>query len=116
MNLSKNEDYKKDNYNNVNNQQNNNIDLNKKILNKVEELSDKIQGTTIAEYVEMIRSPRRMIVINFIAGLARGFGIAIGATILGAVFLFILFRLAQLNLPIIGRFIAEIVVIVNSFL
>ncbi len=95
---------------------NDNKELNKKILNKLEELSDKVQGRTIAEYVEMIRSPRRMIVINFIAGLARGFGIAIGATLLAAMFLFILFRLAQLNLPVIGRFIAELVVIVNSFL
>ena len=91
-------------------------DINKKIYKKLEELSDRVQGNTIAEYVEMLRSPRRMIFINFIAGLARGFGIAIGATLLGAVFLFVLFRLASLNLPVIGRFIAEIVVIVQSFL
>ena len=91
-------------------------EINKKILKKLEELSDRVQGNTIAEYVEMLRSPRRMIFINFIAGLARGFGIAIGATLLGAVFLFVLFRLASLNLPVIGRFIAEIVVIVQSFL
>ena len=91
-------------------------EINEKILKKLEELSDRVQGNTIAEYVEMLRSPRRMIFINFIAGLARGFGIAIGATLLGAVFLFVLFRLASLNLPVIGRFIAEIVVIVQSFL
>ena len=91
-------------------------DLNKKVLNKLEELSERIEGITIAEYVEMIRSPRRMIFINFVAGLARGFGIAMGATLLGAIFLFVLFRVAQLNLPVIGRYIAELVVIVNSFL
>ena len=95
---------------------NDNDDINEKILLKLEELSERLQGKTIAEYVEMLRSPQRMILINFVAGLARGFGIAIGATLLGAVFLFILFRIAQWNLPVIGRFIAEIVVIVRSFL
>lgn len=87
-----------------------------KIMKKLDELSERIQGITIAEYVEMIRSPRRMILINFISGLARGFGIAIGATVLGAIFLLFLFKLAQLNLPVIGEFIARIVMIVQSYL
>ncbi|MFW5998247.1 MAG: DUF5665 domain-containing protein [bacterium] len=90
--------------------------LEDKILKKLDELIQKKQGMTIAEYIEMIRSPKRMIFINFISGLARGFGIAIGATLLGGIFLFFLFRLARLNLPLIGKYIAELVVIVESYL
>lgn len=86
------------------------------ILKKLEKLSEHIQGLTLAEYAEMIRSPKRMIIINFIAGLARGFGVAIGATLLGAIFLVGLFKLGQLNLPLIGEFIAKIVKIVQTYL
>ncbi len=94
----------------------NNREINKKILRKVEELSKQVQGITLAEYVEMIRSPRRMIIINFLSGLARGLGVAIGATVLGAMFLVILFRLGQMNLPLIGAFIARIIKIVQTYL
>ncbi|SDC48167.1 MULTISPECIES: DUF5665 domain-containing protein [unclassified Candidatus Frackibacter] len=68
----------------------------------------------VAEYIEIVRSPKRMIYINFLAGLARGFGAVIGATLLGAVFLSILFRVADLNLPLIGEYIARLVKIVKQ--
>lgn len=87
-----------------------------KVLEKLDDISQRVQKYSIAEYVEMVRSPRRMILINFISGLARGFGIAVGATILGAVVLFFLFRLGRMNIPIIGRFVAEIVKIVQAYL
>lgn len=86
------------------------------ILRKLEKISERMQGLTLAEYTEMVRSPKRMIIINFIAGLARGFGVAIGATLLGAIFLVILFKIGQLNLPLIGEFIARIIKIVQTYL
>ncbi len=63
-----------------------------------------------------MRSPGRMLVINFISGLARGLGIAIGATVLGALFLIILFDLAQSNIPLIAEFVARIIKIVETYL
>ena len=87
-----------------------------KILKKLDNINEKIQGITLAEYVEMLKSPGRMIWINFVAGLARGLGIAIGATVLGAVFLIILIKIGQLNLPVIGKFIARIIKVVEAYL
>ena len=89
---------------------------NKKILEKLNQIAERIHSIQVAEYIELVRSPRRMIIINFIAGLARGFGFAIGATVLGAIFLIFLFKLGQLNLPVIGEFIARIVKIVQTYL
>ncbi len=91
-------------------------DIDQKVLEKLDKISDHINGITIAEYKEMIKSPRRMIMVNFIAGLARGLGIAVGATVLGAIFLIFLFRVGQLNLPLIGEFIARIIKIVQTYL
>ncbi len=51
---------------------------------------------------------------QFLLGLARGMGTAVGFTVLGAVLLVILQRLAQQNLPIIGNFLVEIVTFVQS--
>lgn len=86
------------------------------ILKKLEELADKIQDINIAEYIELVRSPKKMLFINFISGLARGLGIAIGATVLGAVFLIILLNLAQSNIPLIAEFVAKIIKIVETYL
>ncbi len=86
------------------------------LYDRLENISENIQKINIAEYIEMVRSPRRMIYINFISGLARGLGVAVGATILGGLVLMILFRLAELNIPLIGFFIAKIVKIVQTYL
>ena len=86
------------------------------ILEKLEELAERIQDINIAEYIELVRSPRRMLLINFVAGLARGLGIAIGATVLGAIFLFFLFGLAQSNIPLIAEFVAKIIKIVETYM
>ncbi len=59
-------------------------------------------------------SPVRLLYLNFLAGLARGFGIALGLTLLTAVFLAVMTRIASLNLPLISRFIAEIIRLVEE--
>ena len=86
------------------------------IMKKLEEISERMQGLNLAEYIEMVRSPRRMLVINFVSGLARGLGIAIGATVLGAIFLVFLLGLAQSNIPVIAEFVARIIKIVETYL
>lgn len=86
----------------------------KALSGKVEELAYYLERMRLAEYVSLFNRPWRLIWLNFIAGLARGVGIAIGGTLLAALAIFLLNELAILNLPIIGDFIAEIVRIVQG--
>lgn len=86
----------------------------KGIDKKIEDIAIKLEKTKIAEYVDIMNNKWRLIYINFIAGLARGFGMAIGFTILGAFTLYIMQRMITWNLPLIGDFIAEIVKIVRE--
>ena len=72
-----------------------------------------LEKLRIAEYVELMQKPGRILFLNFIAGLARGLGIAIGATIIFALMVELLRRLILLNIPGIGEFIANIVRIVE---
>lgn len=70
----------------------------------------------IKEFMGLWGNKRRLIYTNFIAGLARGLGMAVGFTVLGALFLYFLKQLVLLNLPLISDFIAQIVQLVNQSL
>ncbi|KFI34418.1 membrane protein [Peptococcaceae bacterium SCADC1_2_3] len=84
------------------------------LRHQINELALNMEKMKLAEYVNLLEKPRRLLYINFIAGVARGLGIAVGFAILGAVIIYVLQRIVALNLPVIGKFIAEIVTIVQT--
>lgn len=84
-----------------------------KLEEKIHQLAIAMEKMKIAEYIEYINNTRRLLFVNFIAGLARGFGMAIGFTVLAALVLYMLQKLVILNLPLIGDAIAHIVKLVN---
>ncbi|MGQ9497249.1 MAG: DUF5665 domain-containing protein [Desulfotomaculales bacterium] len=67
----------------------------------------------LAEYVSLLERPYRLLYINFLTGIARGLGIAVGFTILGAVILYVLQKLVMMHLPGISSFIATVVRLVQ---
>ena len=81
---------------------------------KIGELALAMEKMKLAEYVELLGRPGRLFYVNFLSGLARGFGMAVGFALLGAVIVIVLQRMVALNLPLIGGFIAEIVSIVQT--
>jgi hypothetical protein len=66
------------------------------------------------EYARYLYSPRRMIMSNFVAGLARGIGMAVGFSLLGAFFVYLLQQFAYQNIPFLGDFIAKIIAAVEA--
>ena len=84
------------------------------IANQLSKLASRLESMRVAEYMELLEKPGRLILINFIAGIARGLGIAIGATVVFALLLEGLRRLILLNIPGIGNFIADVVRIVET--
>ena len=81
---------------------------------KLDRISFNMEKTKIKEYVEYLEHPRKMLFSSFMAGIARGFGASIGFTLLAALIMYVLRYLVQWNLPIIGKFISDIVNIVNN--
>jgi hypothetical protein len=63
--------------------------------------------------VKLLDRPWHLLWLNLISGMARGLGMAIGFTLLGALLVYVLQRSVLQNLPIIGRVIAELVKIVE---
>jgi len=72
------------------------------------------QAAHLSYYVTYLQHPWRMLWTNFISGVARGIGTAVGFSVLGALLIYLLRWLAYENLPVIGDFIAKIVQIVET--
>jgi hypothetical protein len=50
----------------------------KAMSEKINKMAKEMEHTIIADYVQLLNSPRKLIWTNFIAGLSRGVGLAIG--------------------------------------
>ncbi|MBC7503410.1 UbiA prenyltransferase family protein [Candidatus Gracilibacteria bacterium] len=68
---------------------------------KVEGVIDAIEAAGLDEFIEYIRSPWKMLWPNFVAGIARGFGALVGATIVIGIIGWTLAIL--IDLPLIGQ-------------
>jgi len=84
------------------------------INKKIDQISLNMEKFKLVDYVYYLKNPRKMLYANFIGGLARGFGIAIGFTLLGAIAIYLLQIVVRWNLPLIGKFISEIIYIVQD--
>lgn len=79
---------------------------------RLKEVAQNMERMKLAEYVRLLENPWRLLYVNFISGVARGLGIAVGFALLGAILVIFLRQLVKLNLPLIGGFIADVVEIV----
>lgn len=88
-------------------------DLLAELSRRTADLTLAVEKTSLAEYVELVRHPWWMIWTNFLAGVARGLGTAVGFTLLGALLIYFLKNSFIRGLPIIGGFLADLVEIVQ---
>ena len=72
-----------------------------------------IERSRIREYMMLTDSKRRLFFINFVAGLGKGFGQAIGLTLLAAIAFY--FLSGWIKLPIIGEYIAKLLDVVENY-
>lgn len=79
----------------------------------LERLTLIIERSRIREYMMLTDSKRRLFLINFVAGLGKGFGQAIGFTFLAAIVFYIL--TSWIDLPVIGAFIAKLLNLVDIY-
>lgn len=87
----------------------------KDFLNEnIEYLLKILEKKNIEELVYILGTKKEIAKRNFIAGIFRGMGIGIGVTIVSAIIIYFLQKLVRLNLPGIGRFISDIVEIVEG--
>ncbi len=86
----------------------------RKLNRNVDKLNRKLEEKNIEEIVYLLGDRKEIFRRNFWAGVSRGVGIGIGVTIITAILIIFLKKIVTLNIPIIGRYIADIVDIVEN--
>ncbi|MCR8641899.1 DUF5665 domain-containing protein [Paenibacillus sp. N1-5-1-14] len=71
------------------------------------QINNKVSELTI--FMQRLYRPGRFIWLNFLGGISKGFGIAVGITIFTGTVLYLLEKLGALELPIIGDYITSLV-------
>ena len=84
-----------------------------RLIGRFERWMADLERLRLSEYLRYVNDRKRLFWTNFWGGVARGVGMAVGFTILGALLVLILRDLAQRNLPLIGDMLAEIVAVVQ---
>lgn len=80
-----------------------------KIVKALEKLADRLEAMKIASYIELLEKPRRLIITNFVAGIFRGLGFALGTTIVFAIVIEMLRRIILLNVPLVSNYLVEVI-------
>lgn len=80
----------------------------------VERLTRVMEKMRIAEYVQYLEHPWRLLWSNFLIGVARGLGSTIGLAIILAILFFILQHIVMLNLPFISDLITKMIYTVQE--
>ena len=85
---------------------------------RVGKLASALEKARVDEYTSMMIRPWKFFFFNFLAGIFRGLGMAIGFTLIAAVVIYFLAKLLvrMVDLPIIGLYVAELVKFVNQYL
>ncbi len=70
---------------------------------KIERLLDRLARSGLRDYLDYLSSARRIFLTNFFAGIARGLGFALGATVILSILIFFISHILS-QIPIIGQF------------
>lgn len=84
------------------------------IVRQIDRWIASMERLRLADYVRYVDDRKRLFWTSFWGGVARGVGMAVGFTILGAVLVLFLQNLAKHNLPVIGDMLAQIVSVVQK--
>ncbi|MBP2655290.1 MAG: hypothetical protein H6Q73_2859 [Firmicutes bacterium] len=86
---------------------------NNKLTTQLEKLAYRLEAIRLADYVELLEKPRKLIFANFIAGISRGLGFAVGTTIVFAIVVELLRRIILINIPLINEYLIDIIQLID---
>lgn len=77
------------------------------------ELVKIFEAAGVVDYLQYLQSSKRILWVNFKAGIAKGFGITIGMTVVLGLFIWILTRLV--SLPVVGEYFEKTESYINEY-
>lgn len=90
-----------------------------KLEQQIERLALQVRNMVTSEFAEVLKflkNPWKLVWNNFLIGLARGLGMAVGFAVLGAVVISLIFVTLSkmISLPLIGNAIGKFLVVVQE--
>lgn len=73
----------------------------------IDKLIYVLERINLTDYIEYINNFNRIVYTNFVIGIARGLGYAIGFSVLGAIVIYILAETGTVNIPVINEYLAK---------
>ena len=84
------------------------------IIQRLELNVQRMEYMHLDAYLMYVQNWKKRLAMDFLSGIVRGIGFSVGFSILGALLIYILLNMALANLPVIGRFFADLVRIVEN--
>lgn len=82
-----------------------------KLAKELRSLSNEIKKLKSLEFVKIYKKPTRFFIFSFVHGLLVGFGSVIGATVIVAIFIYMLTQISFV--PIVGGFVESVLKEIN---
>lgn len=81
---------------------------------QLEKIACHFEKIRLADYIETMNKPGRIIWVNLLAGISRGVGLTVGATLVIAILFKLLSALIAMNIPYLTDMLQEIVQIIKA--
>ncbi len=88
--------------------------LEEQILEYLCKLNYILNKNKVLDLVELAGNTKKFLIRNFTSGIIKGIGIGIGFSIITAIIIYILQKIIKLNIPVISKYISDIVNIVET--
>ena len=89
-------------------------DVLNQLIKKLDGITRRMEMLHLDAYLRYLSNWKKRLMMEFLSGIARGMGFSIGFSVLGALVLYLLRNMAMANLPVIGRFRADLFRIVEK--
>lgn len=87
-----------------------------KLLEKnIENLNQILTKNNVLDFAELLGNKKELLKRNLLSGIAKGIGGGIGFYLLTAVLILLLQKIVKLNIPIIGKYIADLMEIAENY-
>lgn len=88
--------------------------MDQKEITALDELAKRLENTGVADYVKLQQKTGRILLLNFLSGIARGLGFTVGTAIVLALIYKILEHIINMNIPYITEALNKIINIVQN--
>lgn len=88
--------------------------IEQKLLIELNKLNSVFYEKRIIELMEIMGNTRKFFIRNFTSGIVKGIGVGVGFSIITAFIIYLLQKIIKLNIPIISKYISDIIEIVQT--